>query len=89
MTEQQPEEKTEQKPLSHPEKHAESIDDVLAALTIEEILKEVAKKLPQEDKDSKSGWSSQFDRQAGCTMVISPINSIVFSYSGATVFVLW
>jgi hypothetical protein len=89
MAEQQPEEKTEQKPLSHPEKHAESLDDIVAARTIEEILKEAVKKLPQEDKGRQPGGSSQSDRQEGSTMFISPINSVVFLHSGATVLVLW
>jgi hypothetical protein len=89
MTEQQPEEKTEQKPLSHPEIYAETLDDVLAARTIEEILKNTAKKLPQEDKDRQSGGSSQSGMQARGTMFMAPINSVVFSHSGATVIVLW
>ncbi len=87
MAEQQPEEKKEQKPLSHPEKHAENIDDVLAARTIEEILKETAKKLPQEDK--QAGRSSQSGTHVRDKLCITPINSIVFSSLGATVIVLW
>jgi hypothetical protein len=87
MAEQQPEEKTEQKPLSHPEIYAENLDDVLAARTIEEILKNTAKKLPQEDR--QSGGSSQSGTQARSTMFMAPINSVVFSHSGATVIVLW
>lgn len=86
---EQPEEKTEHKPLSQPEKHAENIDDVLAARTIEEILKETAKKLPQEDKNKQSGRSSQSGTHVRCKLFVTPINSVVFSHLGATVIVLW
>ena len=86
---EQPEEKTEQKPLSHPEKHAENIDDVLAARTIEEILKETAKKLPQEDKNKQAGGSSQSGTHVRGKLCIAPINSIIFSHLGTTVIVLW
>jgi hypothetical protein len=89
MAEQQPEEKKEQKPLSQPEKHAENIDDVLAARTIEEILKETAKKLPQVDKGKQSEGSSQSGTHVRGTLFLAPINSIVFSSLGATVIVLW
>ena len=89
MAEQQPEEKTKHKPLSQPEKHAENIDDVLAARTIEEILKETAKKLPQVDKDKQGGVSSQSGTELRSQLCIAPINSVVFSSLGATVIVLW
>ncbi len=89
MAEQQPEEKTEHKPLSHPEKHAKNIDDVLAARTIEEILKETAKKLPQVDKNKQSEGSSQNGTELRGKLFLAPINSIVFSSLGATVIVLW
>ncbi len=87
MAEQQPEEKTEIKPRSHPETYAENIDDVLAARTIEELLKETAKKLPQEDK--QAGGSSQSGTELKGKLCIAPVNSIVFSSLGATVIVLW
>lgn len=70
MAEQQPEEKTEQKPLSHPEKYAENLDDVLAARTIEELLKKPVKKLPQEDK--QAGDSSQSGTQLKSNMFSLP-----------------
>jgi hypothetical protein len=87
MAEQQPEEKTEHKPLSHPETCAENFDDLLAARTLEEILKKTAKKLPQEDK--QSGGSSQSGTHFRSKLYIAPINSVVFSLLGATVIVLW
>lgn len=89
MAEQQPEEKTEPKPLSIPAKNAENLDDLLAALTIEEYLKNIAKKLPQEEKNRQPGGSSQSGTQSRSTMFMAPINSVVFSHSGATVIVLW
>jgi hypothetical protein len=60
---EQPDETTEQKPLSHPAQDAENLDDLLAALTIEEYLKITAKKLPQVDKNKLSGGSLQCGTQ--------------------------
>jgi len=84
---EQPEEKTEHKPLSQPEKLAENIDDVLAARTVEELLKETAKKLPQVDKHA--GGATQSGTELKGKLCIAPVNSIVFSSLGATVIVLW
>lgn len=89
MAEQQSEEKTKPKPLSIPAKNAETLDDLLTALTIEEYLKNTAKKLPQEEKNRQPDGSSQSGTQSRSKKFITFIDSVVFSRSDATVIVLW